>query len=245
MHFILRFDPPENPSKSIYIDSFNKGNLLTAEQVCEMLMSLAGIGIFERDIIPSEALPPSKVVLRSLENLLNIYRKEEKWEEVNEILKVMLAIEPSRQLLWRRLQVCIALHEYDAAIEDLEKYEGLMDKSIAVKIRILKNAITRRSNLEFGNIKFRIGEVVLHRPTHGFGVICAYAKTQVPSGSIVYDVLLHGTSNLLCAEQYTLDFVQSPHSIKHPELGRYFLHFDTSLGRYTPNETLLAKYPEL
>ncbi|NEP84014.1 MAG: tetratricopeptide repeat protein [Okeania sp. SIO3B3] len=118
-HFIVAYGPQESP---IYIDVFNRGELLTEDEC----MALARTTNISRAAFRAEFLKPvtkRAMLFRMLLNLKQIYVSNEDWESAYRAVDMMLVVRPKEigELRDRGL-IAYRLNHLQAAIFDIQRY---------------------------------------------------------------------------------------------------------------------------
>ena len=91
MHFLLRHDSLEGP---IFVDPFSGGRLMNQEECQDWINSVTGIPF---DVVQTSLSPADNrtIVLRQLNNLKNLYLKQDRWQSVWPVQRRLLRLEPS------------------------------------------------------------------------------------------------------------------------------------------------------
>lgn len=91
MHFLLRHDSLDGP---IFIDPFSRGRLMDLEECQDWINMVTGVPY---DVVRTSLVPADNrtIVLRQLNNLKNLYLKQERWQCVWPVQRRLLRLEPS------------------------------------------------------------------------------------------------------------------------------------------------------
>lgn len=91
MHFLLRHESLEGP---IFLDPFSGGRLMNLQECEDWINAVTGIPY---DVVSTSLFPADNrtIVLRQLNNLKNLYLKQDRWGNVWPVQRRLLRLEPS------------------------------------------------------------------------------------------------------------------------------------------------------
>lgn len=141
-HFIIR---PQHPDLEIFIDPYNKGEILFPEDCAAKLKQLYGYDI---PLQPEYLEPVSirRILDRLLNNLKMIYLRRREPAKALATIERSLMLNPDVPSQWRdRGLICYQLDRYTEARIDLENY--LQSVPYAEDSRIILQLITEIKNL--------------------------------------------------------------------------------------------------
>lgn len=121
-HFLVQYD---DGNFSTYIDPFNDGQLLSADDCFRVARHMTGAE-FKPDPAFLQAVSKRQIVLRMLNNLRSIYFTRSNHAKALEVMDLIVAADPSSPDEYRqRAAVQVHLGRYSAARADLERYVSL------------------------------------------------------------------------------------------------------------------------
>ena len=118
-HFLVRY---ADASCDVFIDVFNGGRLLD-EEGCEALaLEVSGVEIASNPGVLNPA-PKHAILLRMLNNLRNVYLRDENYRGQIGVLDLLLAARPLAAEQYKHRGVChLAEKHYDSALRDFRTY---------------------------------------------------------------------------------------------------------------------------
>ena len=132
----------------IFIDPFEKGQVLTIEQCQERMHKALGHELpFERELL--EPAPKLRTVMRMLNNLRNVYAATRQFTRALRITELALALNPETEGEWevvlasdlrQRAGLLMELRRYSQALATLERYLELDPKADDALKRMLEPA---------------------------------------------------------------------------------------------------------
>jgi len=117
-HFLIR---PEFEDVGIFVDAFNRGEVLFTEDCRKLLTQIYGeaIELKQEFFAP---ITPRNFLVRMLTNLKMIYQERQEWEKALAAVERILLLFPLPQELRDRGLLYYQLGNWTAATEDLETY---------------------------------------------------------------------------------------------------------------------------
>lgn len=118
-HFLVRYAGPDYDA---FIDAFNGGRLLDEEGCAALAYEVSGVEIAANPGILNPA-PKHAILMRMLNNLRNVYLREENYRGQIGVLDLMLAARPLAAEQYKHRAVChLAEKHYDSALRDFRTY---------------------------------------------------------------------------------------------------------------------------
>jgi len=273
-------DLTDSGGDELFIDAFNRGQFLSTKDCRELLRRNAPDLVFSNHFL--EPISSLKVFLRMLANLLNVYKGTGQHDQLIGIVEQILFLKPdSLDEFILKLRVMMVQQRYQEVQEDLLRYQEKFTIPPFV-VQNIKNQIEphldstpvekSRSNPEFSQVKYHVGDIITHKKFGYRGVVSGYTSSCEASG---YWQLQMGVTNLtygpnqpfysvlVCSkegEQQTTYVAQeniilnssetSNNNAEHlplnrSDIGKFFQEFDPARGVYIPNQELLSQYPQL
>lgn len=121
-HFVVQFD---DGRYSTYIDVFDKGRLLTADQ-CELLVENRVGATIENRTAAFRRATKRQIVSRMLQNLKSVYSRKEQWQKALQVSNLLVDAYPNApEEIRMRAVVQLHLKRFRAARVDLLRYLDL------------------------------------------------------------------------------------------------------------------------
>jgi regulator of sirC expression with transglutaminase-like and TPR domain len=146
-HFLVHYDGPDFQA---IIDPFHAGQLRSEEECYELAREATGMQL-ANDPALLEPVSKRHIAVRMLNNLRAIYFQRQDPAKAARVLDFLIEANPGSAEEYKQRAVCHAqLEEFEAALEDLERYLRLApnahdrDQVIAEMVRIRKLALLKR-----------------------------------------------------------------------------------------------------
>jgi regulator of sirC expression with transglutaminase-like and TPR domain len=144
-HFVVRIFDPEG---DFFVDPFNAGKILSVEGCAQLVASTTGyLGPFQEAWL--EPAPTQTILTRMLNNLRNIYMKEQDWEHALGVIEHLSLLQPGMHELVRdRGIIYHQKGKLKLAVQSYEKYLELVPdapdaEAVTVHLRTAARMLAR------------------------------------------------------------------------------------------------------